>query len=55
MPIARNAISDWMLHAAPHRAEPVVKTISANRNVFFVPKRSPIQPEAGIQMARLSR
>jgi len=44
-----------MFHAAPQSAEPVVKTISATRNVFFVPKRSPIQPEAGIQIARLKR
>ena len=51
----RNTISDWMLQAAPHSAEPIVKTTSANRNVFFVPKWSPIQPEAGIQMARLNR
>jgi hypothetical protein len=44
-----------MLQAAPHKAEAVVKTIRANRNVFLVPKRSPIQPDAGIQMARLRR
>jgi hypothetical protein len=44
-----------MLQERPQSAEAVVNIASANRKVFLVPNRSPIQPEAGIQMARLSR
>jgi hypothetical protein len=32
-----------------------VKVAIAKRKIFFVPMRSPTQPEAGIQTARLSR
>ena len=39
----------------PHSAEATVNTTSANRKVRFVPTRSPIQPEAGITTARVSR
>jgi len=35
--------------------ELIVNTASAKRKVRFVPKRSPIQPDAGIHTARLSR
>ena len=40
---------------SPQRAELTVNTTRANRNVRFVPNRSPIQPDAGIHTARLSR
>ncbi len=51
----RNRVSDSMLQARPHSAEPAVNIAVANMKVFLVPKRSPIQPEAGIQTARLTR
>jgi hypothetical protein len=40
---------------APHRPEAVVKTASAKRKTRLVPKRSPIQPDAGMNTARLRR
>src|SRR5258705_5152924 len=43
------------LQARPHSAEPMVNTPSANAKVLFEPNRSLIQPEAGIQSARLIR
>src|SRR5258705_12949944 len=43
------------LQARPQSAEPAVNTRSANAKVLFEPKRSLIQPEAGIQIARLIR
>ena len=51
----RNATSSHRPVACPHSADATVKTAIANRNVRLVPKRSPIQPEAGIHTARLSR
>ena len=51
----RNAMREPALQARPHRAEPAVNMASATAKVFFVPKRSPIQPEAGIQTAKLTR
>ena len=47
----RNATRDSTFHARPHRADANVNIVSANMNVFFVPKRSPIHPDAGIQTA----
>src|SRR5882672_578606 len=43
------------LQARPHSAEPAVNATSARAKVLFEPKRSLIQPEAGIQIARLIR
>ena len=51
----RNATRLSMFHAAPHRADASVNITSANTKIFFVPKRSPSQPDAGIHSARLSR
>ena len=51
----RNAISSLRLWAWPHSAEATVKVPMAKRNVCLVPTLSPIQPEAGIHTARLSR
>ena len=51
----RNAMREFALHAAPHSADAPVNMASAKRNVFFVPNRSPIQPDAGIHNARLHR
>jgi hypothetical protein len=49
----RNAISAPMFHDRPHSPEPRVNMARANRNTRLVPMRSPNQPEAGIQTARL--
>ena len=51
----RNTTSSQRLSACPHSAEATVKTAMANKKVRLVPKRSPIQPEAGIHTARLRR
>ena len=51
----RNATSSPRLEAWPHSAEAIVNVASAKRKTFFVPMRSPIQPDAGIQIARESR
>jgi hypothetical protein len=51
----RNRTSSQRPEACPQSADATVKTAIANRNVRLVPKRSPIQPEAGIHTARLSR
>ena len=51
----RKAMSSPSEVDKPHRHELTVNTISANWNVRFVPNRSPIQPDAGIHTARLSR
>jgi hypothetical protein len=42
-----------MVWAVPHSNDPNVKAIRAMRNVRFVPKRSPSQPDVGIHTARL--
>ncbi len=41
--------------ARPHRTDATVNSATATRNVRLVPTRSPIQPEAGMKTARLSR
>ena len=51
----RNATSSFRLCAWPHSADARVNIANANRNTFFVPIRSPIQPDAGIQIASESR
>jgi hypothetical protein len=51
----RKAIIDSRFQEKAQSAEPKTKTASANMKTFFVPRRSPSQPEAGIQIARLSR
>ena len=44
--------SDW---DRPQSADAAVKSAIATMNVRLVPKRSPTQPDAGIQIARLTR
>ena len=43
------------LFARPQSTDATVNVVSANRNTFLVPNRSPIQPDAGIQTASESR
>ena len=47
----RNATSWPIVWAKPHRTEPPTKRPSAVRKTRLVPKRSPIQPLAGIHTA----
>ena len=51
----RKAIIDSRFQERAQSAEPNTKTTSAKMNTFFVPRRSPSQPDAGIQIARLSK
>ncbi len=51
----RNSTSSVRLWASPQSADATVNVAMAKRNVRFVPKRSPIHPEAGIHTARLSK
>jgi len=51
----RAATRNQRLSARPHRTEPSVKTMIAARKTVRVPKRSAIQPLAGMKTARLSR
>jgi len=51
----RNATSSPRLCDCPHNADANVNIASAKRNTFFVPILSPIQPDAGIQIASESR
>jgi hypothetical protein len=51
----RAAMSDSTFQANPHSADAAVNVARARTNVRLVPKRSPIQPDAGIHIARLSR
>jgi len=50
-----NATSWVMSWANPHSAEPTVKTTMAPNSTRLPPNRSPIQPEAGMKTARLTR
>lgn len=51
----RKAMSDSRLQASPQASEALVKMTSAVMKIFFVPKRSPNQPEIGMTTARLSK
>ena len=44
-----------MLCASPHSAEASVKMARAVRKIRLVPNRSPSQPEAGMNTARMTR
>ncbi len=51
----RKATSSPRLEASPHRAEAAVKTTMAASSTRLPPNRSPSQPEAGMNTARLTR
>ena len=51
----RNATSSPRLEASPHSAEAVVNTAMAASMTRLPPSRSPSQPEAGMNTARLTR
>lgn len=51
----RAAMREWMSGASPAPADAAVNSARANRKVRFVPNRSPIQPDAGMNTATLSR
>ena len=51
----RNATSSPRLEASPHSAEAAVNTTMAVSITRLPPKRSPSQPEAGMNTARLTR
>ena len=51
----RNTTSSVMFWARPQSTEPNVKTTMAARSTCLPPKRSPSQPEAGMNTARLTR
>ena len=51
----RNTTSSVMFCARPHSTEPTVKTAMATSSTRLPPKRSPSQPEAGMNTARLTR
>ena len=51
----RAATSSTRPSDSPHRIDPTVNTMIAARNTVRVPKRSAIQPLAGMNTVRLSR
>ena len=51
----RNATSSPRLEASPHSAEAAVNTTMAVSRTRLPPKRSPSQPDAGMNTARLTR
>src|SRR5512142_2237765 len=51
----RNTTSSGRLEATPHSAEAPVNSAMAVSRTRFPPYRSPSQPDAGMQMARLTR
>ena len=51
----RNATSSPRLEASPHSAEAAVNTTMAVSSTRLPPKRSPSQPDAGMNTARLTR
>src|SRR5690242_8393290 len=51
----RNSTSSGRLDATPHSAEAPVNSAMAVSRTRFPPYRSPSQPDAGMQMARLTR
>ena len=51
----RKATSSVMLAARPHSADATVNTTIAASRTRLPPKRSPSQPEAGMNTARLTR
>jgi hypothetical protein len=51
----RKATSCSRLCAIPHSAEAVTNIASAIKKIRLVPKRSPSQPDAGMNAARLTR
>ena len=53
--MTRKMTSSVMFCASPQRTDPNVKTTMADISTRFPPKRSPNQPEAGMNTARLTR
>ncbi len=53
--MTRKKMSWVMFWARPQRTDPTVKTTMADIRTRFPPKRSPSQPEAGMNTARLTR
>ena len=53
--MTRKTTSCVMFWASPHRTDPRVKTTMATSSTRLPPKRSPNQPEAGMNTARLTR
>ena len=51
----RNATSSPRLVAVPHSADAIVNTTIAASSTRLPPRRSPSQPEAGMNTARLTR
>ncbi len=51
----RKRTSSVMFCASPQRTDPKVKTTMADIRTRLPPKRSPSQPEAGMNTARLTR
>ena len=51
----RDATSSGRLCASPHPAEPRVKTAIAQQNTGRAPNRSAIQPDSGMNTAKLRR
>ena len=52
---ARNATSSGSEVARPHSADAAVNTVIAASRTLRPPKRSPIQPDAGIATASVTR
>jgi hypothetical protein len=50
----RAATSSGRVRAAAHMSEPTMKMTIAQKNARRVPKRSAIQPEAGMSIAIVS-